>query len=32
MVKSLPRDTYELNDGDEIKIGKTALLFKKAFK
>ena len=27
-----PRDTYELNDGDEIKIGKTTLLFKKAFK
>jgi len=28
----IPRNTYELNDGDEIKIGDTALLFKTAFK
>ena len=28
----VPRNTYELNDGDEIKIGDTALLFKTAFK
>jgi len=28
----VPRDTYELNDGDEIKIGDTSLLFKTAFK
>jgi hypothetical protein len=27
-----PRDPSELNDGDEIKIGNTTLLFKKAFK
>tara|TARA_B100000925_G_C22006782_1_gene474050 strand:+ start:3177 stop:3806 length:630 start_codon:yes stop_codon:yes gene_type:complete len=27
-----PRDPYDLNDGDEIKIGKTTLLFKTAFK
>ena len=27
-----PRDPKELNDGDEIKIGNTTLLFKKAFK
>lgn len=27
-----PRETYELNDGDEIKVGKTSFLFKKAFK
>ena len=28
----IPRDTYELNDGDEIKLGDTTLLFKTAFK
>jgi len=28
----VPRNTYDLNDGDEIKIGDTNLLFKKAFK
>ncbi len=28
----IPRDTYELNDGDEIKVGDTTLLFKTAFK
>ena len=28
----VPRDTYELNDGDEIKVGDTSLLFKTAFK
>jgi hypothetical protein len=27
-----PRDTYDLNDGDEIKVGNTTLLFKTAFK
>ena len=27
-----PRDPKELNDGDEIKIGNTTFLFKKAFK
>ena len=27
-----PRDPYQLTDGDEIKIGNTTLLFKKAFK
>jgi pSer/pThr/pTyr-binding forkhead associated (FHA) protein len=27
-----PRNPAELNDGDEIKIGNTTLLFKKAFK
>jgi hypothetical protein len=27
-----PRETYELNDGDEIKVGQTLFLFKKAFK
>ena len=28
----IPRDAYELNDGDEIVVGDTNLLFKKAFK
>ena len=28
----VPRNTYDLNDGDEIKIGDTNLLFKTAFK
>jgi len=28
----VPRDTYELNDGDEIRVGNTTLLFKTAFK
>jgi hypothetical protein len=28
----IPRNTYELNDGDEIKIGNTTLLFKMAIK
>lgn len=28
----VPRDPYELNDGDEIQVGDTNLLFKKAFK
>lgn len=28
----IPRDTYDLNDGDEIKVGDTNLLFKTAFK
>ena len=27
-----PRNTYDLNDGDEIKVGNTTLLFKTAFK
>ncbi len=27
-----PRDPYQLTDGDEVKIGNTTLLFKKAFK
>ena len=27
-----PRNPSELNDGDEIKVGNTTLLFKKAFK
>jgi len=27
-----PRDAYDLNDGDEIKVGDTNLLFKTAFK
>ncbi|MDA9107312.1 FHA domain-containing protein [Flavobacteriaceae bacterium] len=28
----VPRNTYDLNDGDEIKVGDTTLLFKTAFK
>ena len=28
----VPRNTYELNDGDEIKVGDTSLLFKMAIK
>ncbi|MDC0117744.1 FHA domain-containing protein [Flavobacteriaceae bacterium] len=28
----IPRNTYDLNDGDEIKTGDTTLLFKTAFK
>ena len=28
----VPRNTYDLNDGDEIKVGDTSLLFKTAFK
>ena len=28
----VPRDTYDINDGDEIKVGDITLLFKTAFK
>jgi len=28
----VPRDAYEINDGDEIKVGDTTLLFRIAFK
>ena len=26
-----PRETYDLNDGDSIRVGSTTLLFKTAF-